>query len=63
MGTPDSRTDGWKAHEEEQRRSWLRLTPAERLAWLEGAKEFAKEALGAAYRGAPAAAPTPKGQR
>ena len=30
---------GWKAHEEEQRSAWLRLTPAERLAWLEEANE------------------------
>jgi hypothetical protein len=50
MAKPDVKIDGWKAHEEEQRLSWLRLTPAQRLAWLEGAKEFAREALGAAYR-------------
>ncbi len=50
MANPDVATDGWKAHEEEQRRSWLRLTPAQRLAWLEGAKEFARQALGAAHR-------------
>ena len=51
MRTADSPTDGWKAHEEEQRRAWLRLTPEQRLDWLEGAKEFAREALGAAHRG------------
>lgn len=50
MANPDVKIDGWKAHEEEQRRSWLRLTPAQRLAWLEDAKEFAREALGAAHR-------------
>jgi hypothetical protein len=50
MEKPEASPDGWKTHEEEQRRSWLRLTPSERLAWLEGAKEFAREALGAAYR-------------
>ena len=49
MSKPD-RPDGWTAHEEEQRRSWLRLTPAQRLEWLEGAKEFAREALGAAHQ-------------
>ncbi|MGB5267186.1 MAG: hypothetical protein WBN30_11385 [Polyangiales bacterium] len=35
---------GWKVHEAEQRRAWLRLTPAERLAWLEEAKRFAEAA-------------------
>ncbi|MGH9368190.1 MAG: hypothetical protein ACRD3M_11010 [Thermoanaerobaculia bacterium] len=38
------RPDGWAAHAEEQRRARLRLTPAERLAWLEQAKEFAAQA-------------------
>ena len=33
---------GWKVHEQEQRRAWLRLTPAQRLAWLEEAKRFAE---------------------
>ena len=33
---------GWKAHAEEQRSAWLRLTPAQRLAWLEDAKRFAE---------------------
>ena len=37
-------------HEEAQRRAWLRLAPAERLAWLEGAKRFARRALDAARR-------------
>ena len=35
---------GWKAHEEEQRSAWLKLTPAQRLAWLEDAKRFAEAA-------------------
>jgi len=35
---------GWKVHEAEQRRVWLRLTPAQRLAWLEEAKRFAETA-------------------
>ena len=38
------RENGWRAHEEEQRRAWLRLTPAQRLAWLEEAKRFAEVA-------------------
>ncbi len=42
--------DGWMRHRDEQLRSWLRLTPEQRLEWLEGAKEFAREALGAANR-------------
>jgi hypothetical protein len=37
--TPD---DGWKLHEAEQRLAWLKLTPAQRLAWLEDAKHFAE---------------------
>jgi len=36
--------NGWKSHEEQQRRAWLRLTPAQRLAWLEEAKQFADTA-------------------
>ena len=36
--------DGWKRHEAEQRRAWMKLTPAERLAWLEEAKRFAEAA-------------------
>lgn len=39
--------DGWKLHEAEQRLAWLKLTPAERLAWLEDAKRFAEAAKGA----------------
>lgn len=35
---------GWKLHEEEQRIAWLQLTPAQRLAWLEEAKQFAEAA-------------------
>lgn len=35
---------GWKLHEKEQRMAWLRLTPAQRLAWLEEAKRFAEAA-------------------
>lgn len=34
--------DGWERHEAEQRLAWMRLTPAERLAWLEDAKRFAE---------------------
>jgi hypothetical protein len=36
-----TRENGWTAHEEEQRLAWLRLTPAQRLTWLEEAKRFA----------------------
>jgi hypothetical protein len=42
MTTADER--GWKLHEKEQRRAWLRLTPAQRLTWLEEAKRFAEAA-------------------
>ncbi len=43
----------WERHLEDQARAWLRLTFEQRLEWLEGAKEFAREALGAAYRDPP----------
>jgi hypothetical protein len=45
---------GWDRHVDEQRRAWLRLSPAERLRWLEQAKEFHRLALGAARKGASA---------
>ena len=53
-----ARENGWKAHEEEQRRAWLRLTPAQRLAWLDEAKRFAEIAKRA--RKTSAASPGPK---
>ncbi len=34
--------DGWRRHQAEQRRAWMSLTPAQRLAWLEEAKRFAE---------------------
>jgi hypothetical protein len=45
------RAEGWRAHVVEQRRAWQRLSHADRLAWLEQAKRFCAEALGAARRG------------
>lgn len=42
--------DGWERHQAEQRRAWLKLTPLERLLWLEDAKRFAAMALGAARK-------------
>jgi hypothetical protein len=53
-----ARENGWKAHEEEQRRAWLQLTPAQRLAWLEEAKRFAEAAKRAGKTSA--ASPRPK---
>jgi len=44
------REQGWEDHERQQRRAWLALTYAQRLQWLEEAKEFAAAALGAALR-------------
>jgi hypothetical protein len=38
----------FEAQRREQRRAWLRLTPRERLEWLEQAKRFAARALTAA---------------
>jgi len=31
---------GWDQHQADQRRAWLRLSYAQRLAWLEQAKAF-----------------------
>jgi hypothetical protein len=54
MNRPEkSQPDAWERHRIEQARSWLRLTAEQRLEWLEGAKEFAREALGAAHRNVP----------
>jgi hypothetical protein len=44
-----SNARGWGEHRDEQLRSWMRLTPEQRLDWLESAKQFAAEALGAAH--------------
>jgi len=44
----DPKSTGWADHEREQRRAWLRLSYAERLAWLAQAKDFAARALAAA---------------
>jgi len=64
MSRPDSKPlDGWREDELEQLRSWLRLTAEQRLEWLEGAKEFAREALGAAHRRVPAKTPDPERAR
>ena len=46
----DRPKDGWAAHEAEQRARWKGLTPAQRLEWLEQAKEFAAAAQAAAKR-------------
>ena len=35
---------GWLTHRRDQLRRQLRATPAQRLAWLEGAIQFAAEA-------------------
>ena len=40
--------DSWQLHADEQAKAWLRLSYAQRLQWLEQAKEFAQLALQAA---------------
>lgn len=45
-----SELSGWEQHRESQRRSWLRLSYAERLRWLEDAKRFVKAAMEAARK-------------
>jgi hypothetical protein len=47
MAEPEARAT-FEARHREQRRAWLRLTPRERLDWLEQAKRFATRALAAA---------------
>ncbi|MDH3653504.1 MAG: hypothetical protein OEN21_04500 [Myxococcales bacterium] len=39
-----TRDDGWKLHEAEQRLAWQKLTPTQRLEWIEEAKRFAEVA-------------------
>jgi len=55
-----TRQSGWAEHEREQRRSWLRLTPRQRLDWLWEARSFAKRAEEARRRvaGSPTAPST-----
>jgi hypothetical protein len=42
--------DGWTKDDEAQQRAWLALSPAQRLAWLEGMQRFSRAALRAAAR-------------
>ena len=37
-------TGTWQGHRTQQRRAWLAATPAQRLAWLEGAIAVAHQA-------------------
>lgn len=41
---------GWDQHQADQRRAWLRLSYAQRLAWLEQAKVFVATARASASR-------------
>jgi len=45
MSTP---ADGFREHEAAQRRAWAKLSPLERLRWLQQAKEFSRRYAGAA---------------
>jgi len=36
---------GWRAHREAQLDAWCRSTPVQRLAWLEEAMHFARDAI------------------
>lgn len=49
---------GWEAHEQAQRRAWLRLTSRQRLDWLWEARQFALRAASAKLR-SPASEPGP----
>ncbi len=48
-----ARATAFQAHDDAQRRAWAKLTPLERLRWLQQAKEFSRRYLGAAARKAP----------
>jgi hypothetical protein len=50
MSGDDSRPDGWRTHEAEQLRAWMRLSFLERLRWLDQAKRFAALAVEAARK-------------
>ena len=45
-----AKTSAFDAHRREQIRAWLRTSHAQRLAWLEQAKQFAARALAAAAK-------------
>jgi len=49
-GLADSKQHGFDANRRAQIRAWLRTTYAQRLAWLEQAKQLAAKALAAAER-------------
>jgi len=42
---PSSWDESWDSHREAQLDAWCRTTPAQRLAWLEAAMDFAREAI------------------
>jgi len=48
MDEDDQKRELWKVHQREQRLSWLKLSYAERLLWLDQAKQFAATAISAA---------------
>ena len=50
MAEGDKKRELYKAHKREQRLYWLKLSYAERLAWLDQAKQFATLAVDAAQR-------------
>jgi len=50
---------GWEAHEQAQRRAWLRLTSRQRLDWLWEARQFALRAASARLH-RPVSEPSPR---
>ena len=50
MNSDDPKPDGWRTHEAEQLRAWMRTSCLERLRWLDQAKRFAALALEAAEK-------------
>jgi hypothetical protein len=50
MNEKDPKREFWKAHQREQRLAWLKLNYAERIRWLDQAKQFAVIAVDAAKK-------------
>ena len=50
MNRDDLKPDGWRMHEAEQLRAWMRTSCLDRLRWLDQAKRFAALALEAAEK-------------
>jgi hypothetical protein len=48
MTADDRPSDPWEVHRSEQRECWRELSYADRIRWLDQAKQFVATAMGAA---------------